>query len=460
MKFNREKNFFLRSEESVLCSRFGSGSPTVSQGTVKALKIIALCSYILMLVMQFRNIFAFQGEQTSDSATYLAKAMHCVENGVWFPQAENFVGGGAAGTGLINFFILLLRIIPDVRIIYVSQILLVQLMLFSTVYIAEKITGSDTVRYLTLMLFCLFGTFWSEICYTRTEILFTALAVFALALAVRNSTFSLILAGAVLAYAQWVRPLSIAFIVSILWLFIRRADKFKSYVKFLSGFLAIALVITGFTYLNSGKAIYSPTIADGNFLMGAHEDADGSYENTVFSPGKAGHIPPEEKAEMSVEEINAVYKKAATDWIKANPGKYLSLLPKKFFYYISTETYAGSIYFNNKVQTAARSYIVSLINILIGQGDRPLTFGDIVIVYTQGIYMLLLLAFIVGVFYSMKNGYWRSFSFLYGLYLIGIASALYTVGAGRYHFPYLPVMIITVAAFADTVIVRRRKNSK
>lgn len=452
MKVNREKIFFLKSEASVLSNRFGG---ILSPQAYKTLKIIALCSYLLMLAMQIRNIVVFQGSPKSDAARYVGDAFSNLEAGTWYPTESDFVGGGVAGTGLVNYFIFLLRIVPETKIIYVGNLLLVQMMLFSTVYIAKKITQSDTVGYITASIFCLTGTYWAEVCVARTEIFFTALAFFALALAVRGSTLCVVLSGAVLAYAQWARPLAIAFIVSIVWLFIRRADRITSYIKFFAGFACVVAVLTAFTYVNSGYAVYSPTIADGNFLMGANEHADGSYNNTVFQEGKAGYISPEKKAEMTVEEINAVYKKAATDWIKANPAKYLSLMPKKLFYFLATDTYSGDIYFDNKIQTAGKNYIQSLLNIITGNGERKLEFGDIAIIYTQVFYVVTLALFLAGVFHSMKNGYWRTMSFLYGIFLIGVASALYTVGAGRYHFPYLPVMIITAAVFVDTMFLKR-----
>ena len=73
MRFDREKNFFLRSEQSVLCSRFGNAAAPC-ESTVRALKIIALCSYVLMLAMQIRNIVVFQGSPTSDAARYVGDA--------------------------------------------------------------------------------------------------------------------------------------------------------------------------------------------------------------------------------------------------------------------------------------------------------------------------------------------------------------------------------------------------
>jgi len=414
-----------------------------------------------MLCIQIRNVIVFKGEITGDSVRYVTDGMTHATNGTWYPTAESFMDlGGVAGNGYVNFLALLLRITTDLRIIYIGQLLLVQVILFSTVYIAKKISGSVTAGYLTCIIFCLFGTYWGEICIPRTEILFSALSMLALALAVKGGRFSVIGAGAILAYAQWTRPLALAFIISIVWLFLYRGDKFRSYIKLIAGFCAVVVLLTTFTYFNSGEPIFQPTIADGNFLMGANEDADGSYNYVVFEEGHAGYIPREKMFEMEYDEINEFYRETGINWIKANPGRYLLLMPRKIFYFLATETYSGDIYFDNHIRTAGRDYIFSLFDILLGRGERSFAFGDAVMIYTQGFYMIVFALFFFGVIYSMKKGYWRTMSFLYGIFLIGLAASLYTVGAARYHFPYLPVMFITAALFVDAVFVRRKKKIK
>ncbi|MBO5359200.1 MAG: hypothetical protein J6B25_00010 [Clostridia bacterium] len=461
MKFNRERFFFFRSEEQAKAEVFGAQSPLIPDSKIKLLKILAIASYVLMLVMQIRNVIVFQGEPVSDAVRYVAGGLAHAANGTWYPTAQDFTNlGGVAGNGYVNYLALLLRITDNLKIIYVAGIFLVQIILFATVYIAKKVSGSQTAAYLTAIYFCLFGTYWSEICIARTELFFTALAMLALALAVRSSKISVIVSGALLAYAQWARPLAPAFIVAIIWLFMCRGEKLKTYVKFAAGFVSVVALLTAFTYFNSGEAVFQPTIADGNFLMGANEDADGSYNSTVFLEGKAGYLTPEQKAELSYDEINEIYRSAAIEWIKENPVDYLKLIPKKVFYFLATETYSGDIYFNNKIFTSGKNYLVSLVNIINGTGERALEFGDVVIVYTQGFYMFVMLLFFAGVIHSMKKGYWRSMSFLYGIYLIGIAASIYTVGGARYHFPYLSVVIITAAMFTDAVFVRRKTKSK
>lgn len=440
---------------------FGQPSSLLPQKRVRAWKLLALTAYCIMLAMQLYAIFSFKGSDRllNDAWRYHRDAMECLSAGVWYPMPEDFkVMGGLAGTGWVNLMILLFRITTNMKIIYFANLLFVQVILFCTLYLAKKITRSDTVVYPTAVLFCLFGTYWSEVCVARTEIFFTALAFSALALAVNQKRLSVIASGFLLCLANWVRPLGVSFLVAILWLFLLLRSRPAVYVRFAAAFCAGVLLCSFWNYWHGGVFSYQPSVASGNLLMGCNESADGSYDNSVFSPGRVGYIPPEKAAAMSVDEVNKVYADAARKWIKENPGKFLKLMPKKFLLMYITETYSGEPWFDNTMQTSGRDYLVSLVSILRGQGDRALEHGDVIMIYTQGFYMLTFSLFLIGVVWSMKKGFWRSMSFLYGVILIATAMCMITVGAARYHFPYLPIMFITAAAFLDSAVIRRPKK--
>ena len=454
-------SFFLRSESEAKAALFGQPGALLPQRRLRAWKTLALISYLVMLAMQLYAIFSFKGSGhlINDAWRYVRDAMECHNAGVWYPMAEDFkVVGGLAGTGWVNLMVLLFHFSTDLKIVYFANLLFVQVILFCTLYLAKKITGSDTIRYPTTVLFCLFGTFWSEVCVARTEIFFTALAFAALALAFHRTRWSVIASGFLLCYANWVRPLGVSFFVAILWLFLMLRSRPLVCVRFIAAFCAGVMLLSCWNYYHGGVFSYQPSVGSGNFLMGCNEDADGSFDKTVFNEGKAGYIPPEQLEAMSVDEINKVYSDAAIQWIKENPAKFLRLMPKKLLLMYVTETYSGEIWFDNEIQTSGRDYIVSLVSILRGQGDRPLEHGDVIMMYTQGFYMLVFLLFLIGVVWSMKKGYWRSMSFLYGIVLIATAVCMITVGAARYHFPYLPVMFITAAAFLDSAWLRKPKK--
>lgn len=468
MKQNKQRSFrerlhdsfLLRSEDEAKARLFGQPASLLPQNRLRAWKLLALVSYLIMIGMQLFAIFSFKGSDhlINDAWRYVRDAMECRNAGVWYPMPEDFrVMGGLAGTGWVNLMVLLFHITTNLKIVYFANMLFVQVILFCTLYLAKKITGSDTIVYPTTVLFCLFGTFWSEVCVARTEIFFTALAFAALALAYSQKRLCVIASGLLLCYANWVRPLGASFFVAIVWLFLVLRSRPLHYVRFAAAFCVGVVLLSGWNYVHGGVFSYQPSVGSGNFLMGCNDDADGSYDKTVFSEGKAGYLTPEQIESMRMDEINDFYADAAKQWIKENPGRFLKLMPKKFLLMYVTETYSGEIWFNNERQTSGRDYIVSLVSILRGQGDRPLEHGDVIMMYTQGFYMLTFLLFLIGVVWSMKKGYWRSMSFLYGIVLIATAVCMITVGAARYHFPYLPILFITAAAFLDSAWIRRGK---
>ena len=444
--------FFLRDETDARLRAFGD---TRSRLLLRA----AVCCYVLMLAMQLYTILTFHGSPTSDAARYVGDAMRCVREGHLYPVASDFVGKGTAGTGYVNLLIILLRLTGTIRAAYWMNMLFVQLLLASVLYLAYRASGSANVCARTAILFCLSVPYWAEICVARTELCFTALAFTVLALLYGKRNALPFLAGILLAFANWVRPLGMAFFAASLWTLLYRKARWHAYVRLLAGGLVMVALLSLFTYKNSGEFVYQPTVSSGNLLIGANKDADGSYSDAVFEEGGAGYIPPEVRQSMTYKQINAVYSEAAKTWIRKNPGKYISLMPKKLFYFLATDTYSGDVYFDNLRQTAGRDYVYDVLAMLRGQG-RSFTFGDAIICFGQAFYMLTLLLFFCGVVCSMRKGYWRSLSFLYGLWIIGAVTTMMTVGGGRYHFPYLPVLQITAAAFWQCIVQNRRRTRK
>lgn len=444
--------FFLQDESDARLRAFGNTQSLYLRRT-------AVVCYLVMLGMQLYTLFTFHGTPTSDAARYVGDALRCVQEGHLYPVAADFIGGGTAGTGYVNLLILLLRLTGTLRAAYWMNLFLVQILLFSVLKLAYRATESQDVCARTAILFCLSVPYWAEICVARTEICFTSLAFLALSLLYGRKKTLPFAAGALLAFANWVRPLAAAFFAACLWTLFYRKAKWHAYVRLLAGALVTIAAVSLFTYYNSGKFVYQPTVSSGNLLIGANADADGSYDSIVFQEGHAGYIPPAQRQTMTYEQINAHYSEAAKTWIRQNPGKYIALMPKKLFYLYATDTYSGDVYFDNLVQTSGKSYVQDVFSMLRGKG-RAWTFGDTILCYGQAFYMLTLLLFFCGVVRSMRKGYWRSLSFLYGIFLIGAAATMLTVGGGRYHFPYLPILQITAAAWWQSAVQGRRKRLK
>ena len=163
--------------------RIGFGFSPADNKTkyAKTLKIFACCSFFLMLIAQLILIFTFKGKQISDADVYLRWAKECSENGWWYPAKSHIYSDYFFGNGLINLTALVLTVTKSLKVMFFINILFVQTILWSCLYIIKKVFNRDSLCYWFVILFCWLNTFWSEAVQLRTETMFTAFAFLGIA---------------------------------------------------------------------------------------------------------------------------------------------------------------------------------------------------------------------------------------------------------------------------------------
>ncbi len=421
----------------------------VNNEKLKPLKIAALVSFVIMIVAQVLLVIFFDGEQISDSLTYCGWARTLVENDTWYPSVYNIYSSSYLNAnGLINLLVLVFRFTDNLRVVYAINIMLVQLMLWSCVYIIKKSPGNITAHYWFVILFCLLNTFWSEVVFVRTEIPFTALAAFAMALLYSGKKYNYIFAGMFIALANWVRPLGLPLLVAAVLIFIYKRINFKQILMTVSSFVVVIAIIGTFAYMNCGFFAYQASTLGYNLLMSANDDADGSYMDIYSEEGQAGYIPPEIKENMTFKDLDNYYTKKSIQWIKENPVKYIMQTPKKLFYLFATETYSGSSYFDNEISTGGIDYVKSLYSKFTGRSDESLKLGDVLICLDQLWYMVIFVLFVCGFFCSFKKGEcWRFMLPHLAFVVLATGITVVVVGGARYHFPFLPIFMMYGALF-------------
>ncbi len=425
---------------------------------LKYLKALSVLSFCLMLSVQLYLIFTFRGEQISDAASYVRLARSAAGNGHWYPYYSNLSDVYIQGNGLINLIILIFKITPNIKAVYFMNLLLSQALFWSGYYITIKISKSKSTGYIYTICFSLLGTFWGEVVAVRTETLYSALAFAAIAVLLSDKKAKFVLCGALLALANWVRPLAIVFLLAGFVYMIYNKFNFKKYMQLIGASLALVALIGTFAYYQCGNFIFQASTSSINLLMGANDDADGSYNNTVFNEGNIGYISDEDKSEFDYKDYSAYYKRAALDWIKDNPAKYLRLIPVKLFYLFSTDTYSAQSFFDNTINTSGKNYLVRLKDILLLKSGVAPAFGDAVAIFTQLGYMALVMLFMASTVFVLKKGIWRTVLPLYVIFVLGTVMTIITVGGARYHFPYLPIFIIMSSLFIDGMIKSKRQR--
>ena len=420
----------------------------------RSLCIISLLCWIMLLTAQLIMVFFFSGKQISDAASYLSIATKLMEINEWYPSTLDINSSYLFGNGYINLIILCLKLFKNIRVLYFLNILFTQIILFSCFYILKKTFGSNKILCWFVILFCLLNTFWSEVVHLRTELPFTALCFLSFALLYSKKKCAYIISGVVLAIANWVRPLGIAFLMGLICLIIYKRKNFKHIWKPIVSYILAVVIIGSLTYVNCGYFVYQSTTLGVNLMMSAHDKADGSYMDvSEITP-----IPNGQRKVMTFRDVDNYYKKQSVKWIKNNPGKYISQIPKKLFYLFSTETYSGSSFYNNKVVTGGINYIKTVYEKIMNKTDEPFLFADFLVLFNQIWYMFIFSLFLVGFCFSIKYNVWRSFAPYMISLLIGTGITLIVVGGARYHFPYVPIFIMYASLFLGTINKTKEKE--
>lgn len=412
---------------------------------------------ICVIMFQLYLIFTFHGPQTGDAERHVLLAAAAAENNELYPSARNLFDPYICATGYVNLLNLIFRFTSSGVFPMILNMIFLQIIFFSSMFIVKK--GFPKSNYwVTGILFCLFGTFWPEVIQLRTELCYTALAFLSIALlySESRSLIKYVLSGVLIALANWVRPLGLAFIPAAIWIMFLHKEKRGAYIRYFASIAAVLIIIGGTSWISNGNFWVQPVTSGANLIMGANDDADGSYNDSVFEEGNIGHLPPLEN--IHVSDRNSYYTKQAVGWILKHPLKYTYLFIPKLFYTYATETYTGSGYFQNEKNTSGLEYIKEAVAVFVGKGDRAPQAGDFLILYSQLSYMIVMLVFAVKSILLIKRGFLRNIMPLAIIVFLGTAMTVVTVGGARYHFPYLPIfLMITSLSLKDLDLTSKKK---
>jgi len=433
----------------------------LTEKPLKRIRITMFASVTILFLLQLIILLWFNGSQIDDAKIYLGLATNCNNNGLFYPNNSHLNSNFIFAPGYVNLVILIMKFTTNIKcILFIINIPSCLIIIFSIYKICEKLFKSTIIPYIVVISMCLLPTLWVEVCSLRTELLYTMLAFSSIALIMHNSKKSLLFAGILLTFSNWVRPLAIVFLIVILFIFIVTKVNMKSVAIFTASMICTALLIGSATYISFGHFVFQSTTSGYNLIMGANDDADGSYNATVFTEGKIGYLTPEENASMTFFEKDKFYKSNAIEWIKANPARYSYLFMQKTFYLYANETYSMQALFNGEKNPSGVSYFINLYNDVKNDGISKMSVADVVTISSQIYYMLIILLFLLGNFYAVRLKIFPKILPLLLILFLGTAITIITVGAGRYHFPYLPIIFIIAAITIDVIYQRKSLKLK
>ncbi|MDR2478150.1 MAG: hypothetical protein LBD48_02420 [Treponema sp.] len=413
----------------------------------KTMKKVSLISTAFLFAVLIFMVFWFRGPQLSDAVTYIHLAKQSIAMNTFYPHEANIHDTYIFAPGFVNFLIVLFRITSNIKIVFVANIVFMCILLFSMRYIIIRLFQNRHLFYLFSVLFSFFPTYWGEIVSVRTEIPYTALAFLSFAVLLHDKKFSPFAAGILLALANWIRPLALAyFIAMLLYLFIKKAGKLKCFFL-IAGFTLTILTIGFITYWNFGYFVFQSTTSGVNLIMGANDDADGSYDDTCFQQGKIAYLDSEAQKTMTFKEKDRYYRNLALEWIAKHPVKWTALLGAKLFVMYSADLYARTVFFQ-----AAEDF--SLASLVFRWIKGNIQAADIILIHSQILYMFIFVLFLVSVIPMFKKQAIASVLPLFSICFIGTAMTVIILGGARYHFPYLPIFMIFASWFIYTYFLK------
>jgi len=426
------------------------------QAHERAFLLAALLADLALLFIQIRLCMGFSGPQLSDANSYLELARYCAANRTGYPGERDMFALYIFGNGYVNLLSWLMRFAAEMACVYAVNIVSTQVIVLSTADMAYRLTGRRQTACLSVVLLCLMGGLWGEAASARTELCFIALASLSLCLMLRGSWGALFASGVLMGLSNWVRPLLVIYLPAALVSFLLRRVPWRKVAAYLAGIALIVALVGAGAYQRTGRFVFQAQTMGVNMLMGANDDADGSYVSAIYDEGKAGYVP--EGSGMTFDQRDARYKQAAVDWILHHPLRFLSLIPAKLFYFLATDTYGGSAFFNNAIQTDNLAYLLGLRDILLGHGARPFGAGDAVALFSQAAYMLVFLLYLLGIIDGIRRRYIADLLPYHIVFALACGVTVMTVGGARYHMPYLPIFCLCAAIVLDCRGVRAKRS--
>lgn len=423
----------MRSKKSILHQGVGK--------ICRRLNIASLCKCVvaLWIMAQIVLLIVFwRHPQGSDQGEYMRMAIDCYNRGVWYPDAAYLYEGYIWAPGLVNYFILQLRIFGTLDFNPVFNLLMNIGIVFDIFIIAAKWFSRRTA-YIAVILYCLIYSNAMVILPAGTEVPFLFLIITGFTLTLRRSGRRLAVAGVLFALANWIRPLTIIFLPAVLVYFYIKRYKAADYAALLLPLVLLTTLIGLWTKSQIGHFVFQSTTASVNLIMTANDRAYGGVASSLLrDPTSSCYI--EDYKSLTYAQEDSIWRARAIDWILRNPEKYAGLYLLKIPGLYVEDSWADRPLLggDGAVEKAMRSS-----DNKAGVAKRLPVMAAKSLVY----YVMLALFIIAVVRYRRE---WRSEKGL--LLLIVVTGTLVTcvfAVSPRYHYPWLFAMVIWAAYGLD-----------
>ncbi|MCE5304154.1 glycosyltransferase family 39 protein [bacterium] len=414
--------------------------------------------FVVYILLQIILVLSNEPHFESDSLYYYQKASQCVADNSLYPNESNIYDDFLVAPIYINYLFIILKVFNSAKAILFFNIILNSLNLVLVYSITKKIF-SNSSAFIAAVLYVLYLNNFGIILMNLTDLLFCSTILLSIYFFLINKRLFLFLAGVMIAISIGIRPLGWALLLAMLIII---ALNFKHFGLSKMSFLisGCLIIIIGQGIYNSrhfGDFIFTGTTGSLNLLIGANDDATGTFEASVFDKGKIGYL--ENPDSLTYIEKGEFYQNQAVNWIKSHPIRWISLLPAKFAYLFITDDYALYPLISNS-QIHVYEYAKALFKqkdfaSFIRQPNR--TEYLILAIMHHLFYIFILLFFFYQFYVNFKQNRQNYNVLLIELFIIfGLLMTIPIYGSARYKYPYIVLgMIVSSPIIANLQFVKK-----
>lgn len=301
------------------------------------------------------------------------------------------------------------------------------------VFRIASILFKENTALITLLLYVAYPANYGESTSVLSELPFTFFILLGILAVLKRQN---VIGGMLMAFANWIRPMGIVFLLStIIYQFI--AKKKKASINILCGYLLVIACISSISYLRTGYCIYQ---AKTGWMALLQYSVDNSPENDDYYTKADGY---------NAIKKDSVWQKKTIEWISKHPNEYIRQMPKKLVKTYVSDNVNFCAFLPNKKES---EYMYGEIDMRTLAHSFPnynavqwLTICNLIYYY------LLLALFMVGSIMAIRQRLPVPFVIPISVVVIGTAILLLAGhGESRFHIPFMPFVTMLAAAFLSS----------
>lgn len=360
-----------------------------------------------------------------DSNGYIILANDCVSLGDLYPATKRLQELAFVwNVGAIDAVIASLKLSGSI----VPLLIVYSLMKGATAWLLYEITAKifgQKTALVALILYVVYPANYGEGTSVQSETPFIFFVMLGLYAAICRSKY--FAGGAIIAFANWFRPMGLVFLLALM-LYSRR-----KIISQAAGYAALVCLIGSMAYLRTGHFIYQAKTGWMALLQYSVDNSVDKTDNSLVVTTNADAV-----------EKDDIWRKRFFYWLKTHPGDYLRQIPVKMVKTYVSDNINICVFMPDKDK---KKYMYEEIDMRHLASTFPhYSAVQWLAVINLLYYYLLMIGFVGGIVLILRQKEYDKAVLPLAVIVIGTGVLLFFGhGESRFHIPFMPFVIMSAA---------------